>query len=370
MLRYPRQSVARLVIPGLLMTICLQLIAAKTLAKEYLLTTAHPNKLFMVDAGNGAVARTYDIPGQHIGSWSITVSPNSDVVYMNNHLNQGIVGIDLDSGETVFQAHLSTGDEKVRSYYGLDISPDGRELYAYVSPIKMLPDERRVLPNRILVFNTRAGLNAEPVRVLPAPRRIFNMMASNDGKSLYLAGWDVLQIDVKTGDIQRTFPIHNWKTANRSPGNAYAHWVSWEQSDINTLSVFSVHTDRDPYSLEAYQNSVLQINRETGEIDVWDYEYAENLVFSMVTSPVKPEVFAIYNTLAKIDSANHKTLKRIPMENTYYSINISSDGDKVFVGGAGCKMAAHRTTDLERVWEMELPGCADQSFSHLRMVHR
>jgi|GEM_PF-909564 len=370
MLRNCRQTLMRLIKYGVLLTVCLQVLAAQAMAKEYLLTTAHPNKLFMIDASNGAVARSYDIPGQHLGSWSITVSPTSQVVYLNNNLNQGIIGIDLESGDTVFQAHLSSADEKVRSFYGLDISPDGKALYAYVSPVKLLLDERRVLPNRVLVFDTQSGLAAEPIRVLPAPRRVFNIMAANDGKSLYLAGWDVYQMDVITGEIIRTVPIHNWKTPNRSPGNAYAHWVSWEQSDINTLSVFSVHTDRDPYSLEAYQNSVLQINRETGAVNVWDYEYAENLVFSMVTSPTKPEVFAIYNTLAKIDAANHKTLKRIPMENTYYSINISADGSRVFVGGAGCKMAAHRTSDLERVWEMALPGCADQSFSHLRMVHR
>lgn len=351
----------------LLLVMCLPLQAQ---AKEYLMTTAHPNKLFLINAEDGSVARAYDVPGQHIGSWSIVVSPDSRVVYMNNKQNQGIVGLDLESGEAVFQATLSKADEKVRSVYGLDVSPDGKELYAYVSPVKLLPDEYRVMDNRILVFDTRTGLQAEPIRVLPAPRRVFNMMTANDGKSLYLAGWDVNQIDVKTGETLRTFPIHNWKTANRSPGNAYAHWVSWEQSDINTLSVFSVHTDRDPYSIEAYQNSALQINRETGEIKVWDYEYAENLIFSMVASPVKPEVFAIYNSLAKIDSKNYRTLKRITMETTYYSINISADGETVFVGGGGCKIAAHRASDLERLWRIELPGCADQSFSNLRMVHR
>lgn len=339
-------------------------------AKEYILTAARPNHLFLIDTVDGSVARTYKVPDQIMGSWSIVPSPDNRFVYMATDRHQSMVGLDLDTGEVVFRADLSHGNEWVRSHYGQDISSDGKELYVYVNPVKRLPDEYQNLEARVLVFDTSAGLDAKPIRTLPAPRRIVNLMVSSDRKSIYLAGMDIFQIDANTGELLDTFPINSWQVPNRSPGNAYGNWASWEQSGINTMMTISVHTDRDPYSVEAYQSSILQINRDSGDIEVWDFEYLENLIFSAVTSPTRPEIFATYNTLAKIDAKNHKTVKRVPLESTFYAVNVSGDGDTVFVGGGGCKVAAHSAENLEKVWSIELPGCADQSQSNMRIVNR
>jgi len=340
------------------------------LATEYLLTGARPDKLLLIDTENGDVSRSYTVPGQTTGSWSIVVARDDSTVYVTSQGHQSLVGLDLDSGDVVFQANLSVGGERVRAHYGLDVSADGKELFVYVNRAKLLLDEYQVLDNQVLVFDTGGGLDAKPVRVLSAPRRIFNLVATDDGKSLFLAGWDFYQIDSQTGDVIKTYPVNSWDIEHRTPGNAYGHWVSSEQSGVHTMPIFSVHTDRDPYSIEAYQYSIAQVDKATGKFSSWDFEYAANLIFSMVASPTKQEVYATYNTLAKIDSANHKTLQRVPLEATYYTVNVSGDGETVYIAGGGCKVAAHRASDLGRKWGVELPGCVDQSFSYLRVVER
>ena len=344
--------------------------AMSAVAGEYLLTGARPDKLILIDTETGELVRTYTVPGQTTGSWSIVVAPDNRTVYVTGKQHQSLIGLDLDSGDVVFQANLSGAGERVRAHYGLDVSADGEEVYVYVNRAKLKIDEYQVLDNQVLVFDTGAGLDARPSRRLPAPRRVFSMALTDDDASLFLASWDFQQIDTQTGEVLKTHPINSWDIDNRTPGNAYGHWVSSEQSGIFTMPVFSVHTDRDPYAVEAYQYSIAQIDTKTGEFTVWDSEYAANLIFSMVTSPTRPEVYATYNTLARIDSANKKTLQRVPLEATYYTVNISADGNTVFLAGGGCKVAAHRASDLSRIWGIELPGCIDQSFSYLRVVDR
>jgi quinohemoprotein amine dehydrogenase beta subunit len=337
-------------------------------AKEYLLTGARPDKLFVIDAEDGRIAKTLTVPGQNMGSWSIVPSIGDHRVYVTSYNHQRILGLSLMSGAVEFQADLGLVGERVRAFYGLDVSADGTRLYAHVNPVKLLPDRYQVLDNRVLEFDTAAGLNAKPLRTFPVPRRIQGLMLSSDNRSLYLLGRDYLQMDLATGDLTETHAIGNWTIPSRTPGDVGGHWVSFEHSDTQTQVVYSVHADRDPYSLEAYQTGIVQLNRRTGAFEHFDFENTTDFIFATAASPKKPDVFGVYNTLVKIDSAAHRTVKRVPLEATYYTVNTSVNGERVFIGGGGCKVAAHRAGDLKRIWGRELPGCADQSFSWLRVV--
>lgn len=52
---------------------------------------------------------------------------------------------------------LSTAEERVKSMFGMDLSPDGKTLVVYQSPVRMLPDEFQVQPTRLAFYDAETG---------------------------------------------------------------------------------------------------------------------------------------------------------------------------------------------------------------------
>ncbi|HZA65366.1 MAG TPA: hypothetical protein VE592_00365, partial [Geminicoccaceae bacterium] len=144
--------------------------AAPVLAKDYLLTAAKPDKLVMVDPAARKVEKTCDIPDPGTGVLTIVPSPDAGTAYMILNHWESVSGIDLDTCEQVFRADFSSGDERVKATFGMDISPDGSELFVFQSPVRLLPGEYQVQPTRIAVYDTAGGIGAEPIRTFEAPR--------------------------------------------------------------------------------------------------------------------------------------------------------------------------------------------------------
>ena len=64
-------------------------------------------------------------------------APDGSTAYtIVNHWGS-VAGIDLDTCEQVFRADFSSGDERVRATFAMDISPDGSELFVFQSPVLM-----------------------------------------------------------------------------------------------------------------------------------------------------------------------------------------------------------------------------------------
>jgi hypothetical protein len=77
----------------------------------------------------------------------------------------------------------------------------------------------------------------------------------------------------------------------------------------------------------------------------------------------------VYTTLSSIDVAGHRLEKRVPLDHTFYDINLSSDGREIFIGGTECDVGFYDAQTLDKKAILKLPGCADQSVSTLRVIH-
>jgi hypothetical protein len=97
----------------------------------------------------------------------------------------------LDSCEQVFRADFSSGDFRVKVMFGMDVSPDGQELFVFQSPVRLGLGEYEVQDARLAVYDTAGGVGAEPVRLLDAPRRMAIPALSTDGSKLDAGSWDV-----------------------------------------------------------------------------------------------------------------------------------------------------------------------------------
>lgn len=353
---------------------CLSLAAAGAgpgLAKDYLLTGAKPDKLVIVDPAARKVEKSCEVPDAGTGVLTITPSPDASTAYVIVNHWESVAGIDLDSCEQVFRADLSSGDERVKAPFAMDVSPDGSELFVFQSPVRLLPGEYQVQPTRIAVYDTASGVGAEPIRTFEAPRRTIMLMLSNDGSKLYALSWDIYVLDPQTGEEIGRHPLRTWDRENYSEPDVLDAWPQWDATDIFSSPYFAVRTDLDPSDGAAYKTGLVTLDLETGEFEAKDFEDTAVIIFSTVVNPVRlNEAYGVYTTLSKIDREQGKLLDRIDLDHTYYTINVASDGTELYVGGTMNDIAVYDTESLEQLGRIEMPDGADQVLASLRLIQR
>jgi quinohemoprotein amine dehydrogenase beta subunit len=357
-----------------LMLSCLSLAAggaAPGLAKDYLLTGAKPDKLVLVDPAARKIEKTCDVPDAGTGLLTIVPSPDASTAYTITNHWESVSGINLDTCEQVFRADFSSGDERVKAPFAMDISPDGRELFVVQSPVKLLPGEYQVQPTRIAVYDTASGVGAEPVRTFESPRRIIMLMMSNDGSKLYALSWDLYVLDPQTGEEIGRHPLRTWDRANYAEPDVLDAWPQWDATDIVSTPYFVMRTDADPDAAEAYKTGLVTLDLETGAFETKDFENTEVIIFSTVVNPVRlNEVYGVYTTLSKIDRERGEVLDRIELDHTYYAVNVASDGSELYVGGTMGDIAVYDTESFEQLGKIEMPDGADQVLASLRLIQR
>ena len=325
----------------------------------------------LVDPAARAVEKTCEVLDAGTGLLTITPSPDARVAYTIVNHWESVAGIDLDTCEQVFRADFSSGDERVKAPFAMDISPDGSELFVFQLPVRLLPGEYQVQPTRIAVYDTTSGVGAEPVRTFEAPRRIIMMMISNDGSKLYALSWDIYVLDPKTGEEIGRHPLRTWERENYSEPDVLDAWPQWEAADIFSSPYFAVRTDLDPNDPAAYKTGLVTLDLETGEFETKDFEDTAVIIFSTVVNPVRlNEAYGVYTTLSKIDREQGELLDRIELDHTYYAINVASDGSELYVGGTMNDIAVYDTETLEQLGKIEMPDGADQVLASLRLIQR
>lgn len=336
--------------------------------KEYILTGAKPNKLFLIDAKARKVAKEYVVPGPGVGPGTIVPSPDNAVAYIVTNHTKSVTGIDLRTGSEVFRADMSRADDERTVNLGLAVSPDGKKIYSYEIPARILPDRYEVMPTRIAVYPANGGLNAAPMQTFAASRRIHMLMTSPDGKKLYALGWDLYTLDAETGKVLSTYPLRNWKRANASPPDLLNFWPMPEVSGVFSSIITYMRTDVPADDPRAFVMGMLTLDLKTGKADVAALKVDPAVYFTATLSPDRRYAYAGYLALTKIDMKKRATVKSVPLDHSYYQVNVSLDGGEVYVGGTMCDIAIYKAADLSRAGGVTLPGCPDMAAAALRVV--
>ncbi|MDH3593921.1 MAG: quinohemoprotein amine dehydrogenase subunit beta [Rhodospirillales bacterium] len=343
-------------------------------AKDILLTGVKPDKIVMVDVKAREVIKTLEIPNAAPGNLTITPSPDGKIAYTIVNRWESVSGIDLDSGKEVFRADFSSGKTRVKAMFAMDISPDGKELFVFQSPVKLGLGEYEVQDTRVAVYNTADGIGAKPVRLMPAPRRTAVMSLSKDGKKLYLLNWDLTVMDPMTGAVVDVHKVRNWGRANFGEPDILDVWPQWETAGVFSTPYYVVRTDKSPDDPAAYKTGLLTLDLETDEFKMDGFEDTAVVIFSSVINPVRRnEAYMVYTTLSKVDMSKplaERLVKRINLDHTYYAVNVSSDGTEIYVGGTMDDIAVYSTADLSRIGTIKMPDGGDQALSSLRLIQR
>ena len=339
-------------------------------AHDYLVTGAKPDRLYVIDPVKERVISAFHIPDAKNYVSIIVPSPDGKIAYVLVDEAQSIAGIDLRTGREVFRANLSSPGERVKCLLAFAVTPDGKKLIVYEYRTRIGIDSYTVLRPRFAVFSTAGGLHAKALREFPAPRRIEMVLAKEDGRSFYALGFNLYEFSLRTGRLLQKRGILDWNRPNHSSPDMLAFWPVTEPTGTFTSPLYSTLTGPGTPRGGIPETSLMMLNLRTGQLQYHDFERTSAPIFSTVLSPGKHWVFGAYTELTKIDTHGWHVVGQVDLPHTYYSVNISSNGKEVYVGGTMCDIAIYDARTLQQKGDIKLPGCGDQSVATLRVIHR
>ncbi len=335
------------------------------LAADLIVTGAKPDRLFVIDASTRTVRSEYRIPDARGAVYTVLVSPDQKVAYALVAGMERIVGIELATGKTVFRADLSSANERVKSFFALALTPDGRELVVHEVPTRLLPSEYVVEEPRFAVFRTDGGLDAKPVRTFAAPRRVHMLLMRPSGKSFYAIGFDLFEYETSGGKLLGTRGIQNWGLPDHTQPDLLAVWPVTEPTGIWTSPIYS---EIKKTGGNQAVTGLMSLDLKSGDLAYADFEPLSALIFSTALAPGGEFAYGVYSTLSKIDVKAHRLAKRVPLDHTFYAVNITSDGREQKLGGTTCDVGFYDAVTLDKKAILKLPDCGDQSLSTLRVI--
>lgn len=354
---------------GLLIALSIGATEAAAKMTEYLVVAAKPNHLFVVDMKARKVAKDIIIPGEGASPMNVVPAPTGSIVYVLTNNWKDISGIDLKTGKEVFRASSSHDGDERSIVMGMTISPDGKRIYAYEVPAKLLPDRYDVQPTRISIYPTAGGLDAKPEKILTnVPRRIALLMMSPQGDKLYALGWDFYTLDPNTGAVLATFPLRNWNRPGESAPDLLNFWPMPEASGMFSSAMGYMRTDLPPTDPRAFVTALLTLDLKTGQFDTLPLQVKPEIFFTMTIAPNRRVAYGGFNSLSKIDLLRGRVVKRVPLDHSYYQFNVSKNGREVYVGGTMCDIVVFNADTLAKLAKIELPGCPDMGGGGFRVM--
>ena len=364
-----RNIVARWMLAGLL-GLTLGAAAPRAQAHDLIVTASKPDHLFVVDPETRRVVGNFRIPGAHDYVSIIVPSPHGRVAYVLVNRAESIVGMDLRTGREVFRADLARPGMRIECMFAFAVSPDGKQLVAYEYRTRIGVDQYTVEPPVFAVYDTAAGLHAQPLRTFPAPRRIEMLLAGLNGHSFYALGFNLYRFNLATGRLLERKGILDWHRPGHTAPDMLAFWPVTEPTGVFASPVYSMLTGPGTPPGGTPETSLMTLDLRTGALSYHDFGRTTAPIFSTVLSPHRHWAFGAYTELTKINARRWNVAQQIELPHTYYSVNISSDGKSVYVGGAMCDIAIYDAADLHQTGDVRLPGCGDQALATLRVIQR
>lgn len=336
---------------------------------EYLLTVTRPGVLQVIDMKTDTLARSCPVPGK-FGSGALVPSPDGRHAFVLNNLSEDVYGFELETCKLVFSARQSSGDVRVKTFQSIAVSADGSELYTVQNPVRRHLDRFEVLPPRLAVYRIADGLEAQPLRTFPVNRRITKIAATATGEVI-LGGADIEAIDTRSGAVRTVSALASW---DRGP--------LWSQPDAFAMHSQGEHRNEYlmPYTAAKFASpaqdmataqwwwGMSRVDLATGKAETREIFPFEFIVFTLVADPRDPNIlYGAFNTVSKHDISARKTLKVVDLDQTYYSIQISRDGSRLYIGGAGNVISVHDSDSLQKTGSIRLPG--DMSTADVRVAY-
>ncbi|MEQ9393994.1 quinohemoprotein amine dehydrogenase subunit beta [Haliea sp.] len=339
-------------------------------AGDLMVVMNRPNNLHVIDLGERRVLRTCELPGD-FGPGTVVVAPDGKTAYALTNRFENVYGVAIDSCEIVFSARQSHGQERVKSFAGIAVSKDGRELYTHQSPTRLLTDRYEVQGARLAVYDTTGGLDSLPVRTHPAPRQVTIMATGEDG-TVYLGGRDIFAMNPASGDVHVALPSQSADIALESQRDVLSIWPlgSVNNEMVRMYSAARFQDESQDMETADWVWGYERIDLGTGVAEDRVFGPLEVVLFSGMARPGRPqEFFGVLTQLKKFDVATAQELGSVDLEHSYYCINFASDGSELYLAGTFNDIAIYDPDTLEKLGNIQLPG-GDMSLATAQVFRR
>ncbi|MDO8862658.1 quinohemoprotein amine dehydrogenase subunit beta [Haliea sp. E1-2-M8] len=339
-------------------------------ASDVMVVMNKPNNLHVVDLGQRRVIRTCELPGD-FGPGTVAVAPDGNTAYALTNRFENIYGVAIDTCEIVFSARQSQGEERVKTFAGIAVSKDGRELYTHQSPTRLLADRYEVQGARLAVYDTNGGLDSLPLRTLPAPRQITIMATGEDG-TVYLGGRDIFAMDPSSGEVRVALPSQSADIALESQRDVLSVWPlgSVNNEMVRMYSAARFQDESQDMETADWIWGYERIDLATGAAEDRVFGPLEVVLFSGMARPDHPEqFFGVLTQLKKFDVAAAQEVASVDLEHSYYCINFATDGSELYLAGTFNDIAIYDPDTLERLGNIQLPG-GDMSLANSQVFRR
>ncbi len=301
--------------------------------KDYIYA-AVGNACHIIDGDTDSVIKTIPHEDFILGAG---FSPDGTRYYMSS--GKQILAVDTKTMELVDTYKLSSDLSKVM-VSGFCATGDGKTMYISCGIVKKKQNIPRlnVLPPQLVVYDLESKKVIKSFEIPYMVNQVMNI--KNDPDHLLLTGYDIYKINVKTGKVEVILNMFNPK-AGDDPKNYLAGFHGISPGD-HGISVFEYITGEGLSLSVGY----LFIDRNDGQAwtlpgkDLW-------FAYSNILSPDKKYIFSVMDEVIKIDAATGKTISFVETETgTNYSIVLSSDGKKVYVGPGGPDISVYDAENL------------------------
>lgn len=349
--------------------LCLGLSGLPAQAKDLIVTVAKPDRLYVIDAKERTIETDCQLDF-NLMPGVIVMSPDNSIAYILGNRWEDVFGIELATCKTVFSAHQSEGDIRRKTIASLAVSKDGTELYTVRNPVRLLADRYEVLEPEFAVYETAAGLDAEPARTFPSPRRV-TVMATGANGEVYAAGHDIYAFDPKTGERSVKIANASWDRPTYSPPDVLAFWpIGTQANEFMLLYSAAKFTDETLSEIADFVWGYQSVDLSSGESTIEDFASLEVIMFSAIRDPNDTsKLYGVYTQLSKHDVDKKELIKRVDLPHTYYCINISSDGKEIYVGGTNDDIGIYDAETLERIGEILLPSGGDMAAGTMHVIN-
>ncbi|MGD9969774.1 MAG: quinohemoprotein amine dehydrogenase subunit beta [Sulfuricurvum sp.] len=338
--------------------------------RDYIMTVTRPNNLILVDLKEEKTVRNCRLNGDAppIG---IVPSPDNKTAYIITDYAGSVNGYDIDSCRQVFHASLSMPQSSGKSLSGIAVSPDNKHLYAVTNQTKLHPDRYEVKDPLFMVFDTADGMEAKATRTYTVPRQITNISAADDG-SVFMTGSQMYKLDPATGKMTVAKKLIGWNRKGFSDPDSTATYPIG-QTTHEFAVMYTTYKYKD--KTQNIDNADLlwgmtRVDLKTGKITQGEFNPYETMMFTLMTNPKDSNIlYGVLNDLSKFDVKRKKLLKRVDVDHTYYSLGLSSDGKKVYLGSCLNDISVYDADTLDKLGNIRLPE-GDMGTASFHVFHR